>query len=188
GRSFNSPMAHEPEERMRGERLRPDLPATVGKMVSRLLAKNPELRHQQPRELAADLQALLNADPRLLAGDSKPDWSSHYLADHHTIWSSIRKVTNRKAVVASGLGLLLCVAIGIGALIGNPAASSQPKPGVKHVAPERLAYVRRPTRTETILATLKANGLPTLEGKWYLIGPFDNSHDKGFETVYPPEK
>jgi serine/threonine-protein kinase len=188
GSSFNKLMRHGTEEPMPVERLRPDIPATVGKIVSRLLAKNPELRHQQPRDLAADLQALLNADPRLLAGDSKPDWSSQSSWNQHGVWSRIRKVTNRKAVVASGLGLLLCSAIGISVLVSSPAASSPAKPGVKYVAPAPLAYVHRPTRTETVLATLKANGVPTLEGKWHIIGPFDNSNDRGFETIYPPEK
>jgi serine/threonine-protein kinase len=51
------------------------------------------------------------------------------------------------------------------------------------------SYVHRATRRETILATLKANGLPTLEGPWHLIGPFDSDHhDSGFDKVYPPEK
>ena len=35
---------------------------------------------------------------------------------------------------------------------------------------------------------MQANHLPTLEGKWYVIGPFDNKDRKGFEAVYPPEK
>ena len=29
---------------------------------------------------------------------------------------------------------------------------------------------------------------PTLEGKWHIIGPFDNTGNKGFDTAYPPEK
>src|SRR5262249_14210531 len=43
-------------------------------------------------------------------------------------------------------------------------------------------------REETILATLLANGYPSLEGKWYYIGPFDNADKKGFAFEYPPEK
>ena len=49
-------------------------------------------------------------------------------------------------------------------------------------------YVKKATREETILATLKASGLPNLEGKWYAIGPFDNTGGRGFDAVYPPEK
>ena len=40
-------------------------------------------------------------------------------------------------------------------------------------SPDRL-YVHRPTWTETVLATLKANRLPTLDGPWHYIGPFDS--------------
>jgi hypothetical protein len=78
-------------------------------------------------------------------------------------------------------------------LQGSPTAdastetttSDRPK-----VSTERVrSYVRRPTRRETIVATLKANGLPTLEGPWHVIGPFDSDHhDSGFDKVYPPEK
>jgi hypothetical protein len=55
-------------------------------------------------------------------------------------------------------------------------------------AAPKLVYVKKPTREETILASLKASGLPTLQGKWYVIGPFDNTDGEGFDTVYPPEK
>jgi hypothetical protein len=55
-------------------------------------------------------------------------------------------------------------------------------------APPKLVYVKKKTREKTILASLKASGLPTLEGKWYYVGPFDNSDNKGFDTAYAPEK
>src|SRR3954465_13157196 len=69
---------------------------------------------------------------------------------------------------AVGLVLLLCVAA--------------------WPAPPRLSYEKKRTREETILASLKASGLPTLEGKWHYIGPFDNTDNLGFDTAYPPEK
>src|SRR5947209_20174357 len=50
------------------------------------------------------------------------------------------------------------------------------------------AYAKKNTRVETILASLKAAGLPTLEGDWRTIGPFDNTGGAGFDAVYPPEK
>jgi len=59
-------------------------------------------------------------------------------------------------------------------------ALAQPKP--------KLEYVRRPTRHETIVATFKASGLPAFEGKWHVIGPFDNADGRGFSTAYPPER
>ena len=50
------------------------------------------------------------------------------------------------------------------------------------------AYVKKGTRIETVLATLKAAGLPTLQGRWYYAGPFDNENGDGFAAAYPPEK
>jgi hypothetical protein len=50
------------------------------------------------------------------------------------------------------------------------------------------SYVKKATRGETILATLAANYLSVLDGKWYYIGPFDNTDKKGFRAEYPPEK
>jgi hypothetical protein len=49
-------------------------------------------------------------------------------------------------------------------------------------------YVKKATRSETARATLASFGLPTLDGKWYYAGPFDNTGRAGFNTAYPPEK
>jgi hypothetical protein len=49
-------------------------------------------------------------------------------------------------------------------------------------------YVKKDTRAETVRATLASHGLPTLDGKWYSAGPFDNPERQGFNTAYPPEK
>ena len=49
-------------------------------------------------------------------------------------------------------------------------------------------YVKKATRAETVRATLASFGLPNLEGKWYSVGPFDNTDRQAFDTVYPPEK
>jgi hypothetical protein len=49
-------------------------------------------------------------------------------------------------------------------------------------------YVKKANRTATILATLRANNLPTLEGGWHWIGPFANSGEDAFDLSYPPEK
>jgi hypothetical protein len=49
-------------------------------------------------------------------------------------------------------------------------------------------YVKKGTRPDTVRATLAANGLPALDGKWYYAGPFDNADRQGFATAYPPEK
>lgn len=49
-------------------------------------------------------------------------------------------------------------------------------------------YVKKGSRVETIVASLKASGLPTLEGPWHYIGPFDNEGNRGFEAAFPPER
>ncbi len=46
-------------------------------------------------------------------------------------------------------------------------------------------YVKKATRVDTVVASLKAAGLPTLEGDWHYIGPFDNA---GIDAAAPPEK
>lgn len=52
-------------------------------------------------------------------------------------------------------------------------------------AQEKLVYVRKATREETIRASLEASGLPVLPAEWRVIGPFENP---GLETAYPPEQ
>jgi glucose/arabinose dehydrogenase len=54
--------------------------------------------------------------------------------------------------------------------------------------PAEPTYVTKATRVESIVASLKASGLPALDGKWYYIGPFDNADGDGFDHAYPPEK
>ena len=41
---------------------------------------------------------------------------------------------------------------------------------------------------ESVVASLKASGLPALDDKWYYLGPFDNADGDGFDHAYPPEK
>jgi len=55
-------------------------------------------------------------------------------------------------------------------------------------APPKLVYEKKDSREATLLATLQASGMPTFEGKWYYVGPFDNAGGTGFDTAYPPEK
>ncbi len=54
--------------------------------------------------------------------------------------------------------------------------------------PPEPSYVKKATRVESIVASLKASGLPALDGTWQVIGPFDGGDDQGFDTAYPPEK
>jgi glucose/arabinose dehydrogenase len=54
--------------------------------------------------------------------------------------------------------------------------------------PAEPTYVKKATRVESVVASLKASGLPALDGKWYYIGPFNNADGDGFDHAYPPEK
>lgn len=49
-------------------------------------------------------------------------------------------------------------------------------------------YQRKGSRIETVVASLKASGLPTLQGPWHWIGPFPNDDNSGFDQVLPPER
>jgi hypothetical protein len=49
-------------------------------------------------------------------------------------------------------------------------------------------YQRQGSRVETVLASLKASGLPTLQGPWHWIGPFANEENAGFDRADPPER
>jgi hypothetical protein len=92
-----------------------------------------------------------------------------------------------------GSGLLLAGLVGLIVFLALRAASGPAEPAevaARIAVPEEplFSYVKMPAREATILATLKKSGLPTLEGKWYFLGPFDNSNHQGFRAVYPPER
>lgn len=69
------------------------------------------------------------------------------------------------------------------ALLTLPVAAQTPTP-----FPDTGKYVKKGSRADSIRATLASFGIPNLEGKWHYAGPFDNTDDFGFDTVYPPEK
>ena len=70
----------------------------------------------------------------------------------------------------------------VGFLLSAALAFAQTKPA------EQFEYVKKATRPETIRATLAANGLPNLGGKWYVAGPFEFPDGTGFDAELPPEK
>ncbi len=55
-------------------------------------------------------------------------------------------------------------------------------------SPTDVVYIKKDTRAETREATLEASGYGAWTRTWHLIGPFDNTEGKGFNTVYPPER
>lgn len=49
-------------------------------------------------------------------------------------------------------------------------------------------YVKKASRADTAVATLASHKLPNLGGKWYFVGPFDNTDRSGFDREFGPEK
>jgi serine/threonine protein kinase len=99
----------------------------------------------------------------------------------------------RRYVLIVGLlsaGLLFAILALVWALFLRPSPRRREVIVEEPRVPGRsgMRYVRGATRVETILATLRTGGLPTLDGTWYYIGPFDNPDGKGFDIAYPPEK
>jgi hypothetical protein len=92
-------------------------------------------------------------------------------------------------LIASASVAALVAAVLLSPLTAQPPKASDPaaKPDSNKPALARQ-YVKKGNRAESIRATLAAFGLPNLEGKWYYIGPFDNTEKVGFDTEYPPEK
>lgn len=74
----------------------------------------------------------------------------------------------------------LLTSLAVGLAVAVPQAKTPAEPAGE--------YVNKGSRPATIAATLTSHGLPTLDGKWYSVGPFDNSDGNGFDTAYPPEK
>lgn len=72
------------------------------------------------------------------------------------------------------------LAILLGGILAGPAAAQS--------ASDELVYVKKETREETHKASLAASGYARWTSQWQLVGPFDNTDNKGFEAVYPPER
>jgi len=69
---------------------------------------------------------------------------------------------------------LLLIALFAGLTVTAPAAPPE--------------YVKKANREETVLAILNKAQLPSLQGGWMWVGPFDNAEDAGFDREFPPEK
>jgi hypothetical protein len=186
-------LKHRLEEPKPVEELRREVPAAVGGIVRKLMAKRPEDRYQTPADLVSDLTGKIG---RL--AKAAPPTNAPLL--HGTAPAPDRKRRNWRWIaggVAAGLlaililGKLVSSGDGDGKPSGaNPVASGSKPTGAKPVKPTQLEprYVKMATREETILATLKSAGLPTLEGKWHVIGFFDMPGITGYEKTWPPEQ
>jgi serine/threonine protein kinase len=185
------------------ESLRRDAPPALTAVVRKLMALRIEDRFQSPAELAAALATLPGTGPalgdstttslppgllnRLAAGQPGAGKQPPPLAPQPT--SRGNRWLRRWPVVAAVVAAIL-IAGGVGAAVLFKKERPAPEKTALSEAPTAplQQYRKGATREETILRTLKASGLPTLEGKWYYIGPFDNKDRKGFATAYPPEQ
>ncbi len=103
---------------------------------------------------------------------------------------------NRRLLFGSAAVVLLAAISGAGIYVYGRGGADKPEVAVTPpaaTAPQtERRYVRGVTWQESVLATLKANGLPTLEGKWHYVGPFNNPRRdgrfQGAKEVFPPEK
>ncbi len=189
-------LKHRLEEPKRLEEVRKDVPAAVVGVVRKLMAKRPEDRYQTPAELVADLSGKVGRlaqaappskgplDGGAQSGSprSKRKWmmigggvvgALFLIVVLSKLGSSGEAGPKSTGAVASGTK-----PTGTGPAATKPIKPTQPEP----------SYVKMATREETILAALRSAGLPSLEGKWYGIGYFDNAGYRGFDAVYPPEQ
>jgi serine/threonine-protein kinase len=208
GDPADKPRRHELEEPVPLEILRWDVPLEVAAVVGKLMARDPADRYQSPAELAALLEEMLRWRTRE-APTTAPDLG---VATTDTvvapslppdpfaeIEAAAEEPPRRKVMPDRRWLWLACGGLALAALTGvlifrtlrtAPGPAALPVEAPRQAAEENPAprYVKKPTREETILATLRASGLPTLEGTWYYIGPFDNTNNEGFARVYPPEQ
>jgi serine/threonine-protein kinase len=204
GSAWDKIHRHQAEEPAAIESLRAEVPAEVRAVCCRALAKDPADRYQTPAELAAALLPLRGPEMasswewptvqapsrwrqllRRLLPKQLPAlpfrWSGRWRQE--PLW---RLVAGSLLALAALAVLLLLGWYLLGSDPDRPGRPT-PRPVPKKAAPAPV-YVRRASRQATWLATLEANGLPTFEGKWSAIGPFDNTDKKGFQAVYPPEQ
>lgn len=173
------------------EAFRKDVPGIALDVLQRLLAKRPEDRYATPAEAAKALAAVPGATQSL--GESGittlPGFNDKTQAG--AIQARIRdlRIARRKWLPwAAGSAVLLVATVFAGVWFSRATPPPASSPATEATAAPVHEYKKGPTRHATILATLKVSGFPNLEGKWYYIGPFDNSNGKGFDAVYPPEK
>ncbi len=192
---------HQSEEPKALDAFRRDVPNAVRDIIHKLLGKKPEDRYQTPAELLA---ALVNANVRPVVvelvrpakepnrPETKPASKPGARAES-AAWVPPRLIAGG-VVFGFVLALLAWLLFRPGGKgpedpTGRPTVAPAPAGGTaRSVPPVMATYVKQATREETIFATLRASGLPTFEGKWWTIAPFDNPEGKGFDAVYPPEQ
>lgn len=185
------------------EELRPDVPAWLADVVRRLMAKRPEERIQTPLEVAEILAGQLGVQNYLPGGSSVETLLPHEVRS--TPSSGIPRplppaAPPRRSALGAlplplkiGLGALACCMLALLALpflIRKPQENTRFEPSgpSANTAKPVSQLTRRKSPRETVFATLKAHGWPTLEGQWHYLGPFDNQGQKAYGAIFPPEE
>ena len=178
--------------------LRNDVPPAIEEVIRKLMAKRPENRFQTPGELLA---ALGGSAPTMVGGPSEQYPTTSLKGDPTSVQQRVIArggvgpaildlLKTPKGMLAGG-GVLLLLICFIWLLSrgggGEPPRKDSPVKATP-LPPAGPRYVKKATKEESILATLAASGLPSFQGKWYWIGPFDSPGNlEGFERVYPPQ-
>jgi tRNA A-37 threonylcarbamoyl transferase component Bud32 len=170
-------LKHRFEEPVPVEQVRRGVPVQVAAVVRKMMAKEPADRFQTPAEVAAILAGGPERIPALDAG------STVVLGRRR----GLSRVSRRLVGIAAALALLLGIGMVAGLLFRNSSGAVPPSAGEapRRELPTELQYVKKDTREGTILATLQANRLAALQGKWYVLGALDGT---GVDMAHPVEK
>jgi serine/threonine-protein kinase len=184
-------MAKEPENRYQ-------TPAEAAVALAAVL--QADLHTPPPHITPVDTRAVIAPPP---VGDRKvPDKAyvvkSVAVVDTQPVTAKTPAARSTIRLWAVGLASMLLAAGTVVYLSRGPhpterskASPNESKPTVSVVnttPPAGPVYVRGPTREESLLATLEANRLPTLEGAWHVIGPYDNTNQQAESAVHAPER
>jgi serine/threonine protein kinase len=187
------------EDPKRISQLRRDVPKELEKTIARMMARHPDDRYQTPLEVAQALEPFVAgfAPTMLMAaasgyripavnGNQGTALASHWCHVRSAARTAMSWLPARRkhrvllAGIAGGtLGTLLVLCLVTTLFRGHGRPTELP--------PSRLQYISKATREDTILATLKANQMPALEGPWYFIGPFDRTGNPDFDNGFPSD-
>jgi len=190
------------------EALRRDVPPEVAGIIRKLMAKRPEERFASPTDLLAALPSPAGPDlnseswSTTFGGNSDATLTTPVPApasDPTFVPTAVPVAPRRRWLPWLGVfvGLLTLVGLIAWAIAGpeKPRGDHSVRDAATPVSPAppggsagQLTYEKKATREETILAAMRSNGFPTLEGKWHYVGPFDNTDRKGFAASYVSPK
>jgi hypothetical protein len=98
-----------------------------------------------------------------------------------------RHVTAALVAGAVLVGMALGAAVWFGSRGSGRPVKAAPPPETTLPKPPRAVFRQGDDPLSTVLATLRANRVPTFEDGWYVAGPFDNTGRRGVNTAFGPE-